>query len=82
MDKILNHEHKKIYEWMKTIRFRKKFIGGVDEEDVWAKINELNELYDRALSAERARYNALLKQQRQSTAIKPRTSGTGGIERE
>jgi len=82
MNKILNHEHKNIADWLKTVRFRKKFIGGVDEHDVWAKIEQLNEMYDRALSAEHARYNALLAQQRQSSSIKPRTPGPNKIERE
>ena len=82
MSKTLNHEHKNIADWLKTVRFRKKFFGGVDEQDVWAKIEQLNEMYDRALSAERARYNALLAQQRQSSSIKPRTPRPNKIERE
>ena len=82
MNKILNHEQKKIGEWLKTVRFRKKFIGGVDEEDVWAKIEQLNEMYERALSAERARFNTLLAQQRQSSSLKPGTPKSTGIERE
>lgn len=81
MNKILNHEQKKIGEWLKTVRFRKKFIGGVDEEDVWAKIEQLNEMYEKALSAERARYDALLAKQRRSSSLKPRTPGPEKTER-
>lgn len=56
----LNHEQARIQEWLKKVRFRKAVLGGVDEADVWKKIGELNTLYEAALSAERARYDALL----------------------
>lgn len=56
----LNHEQARIQEWLKKTRFRKAVLGGVDEADVWKKIGELNTLYEAALSAERARYDALL----------------------
>lgn len=49
-----------VCSWLEKVRFRKKLFGGVDERDVWLKINELNELYERGLAAERARYDALL----------------------
>ena len=58
--KWLNHEQASIQKWLKQVRFKKKMFGGVDEADVWKKIAELNELYEAALSAERARYDALL----------------------
>lgn len=82
MTKILNHEQKKIADWLKTVRFRKQFIGGVDEQDVWAKIEELNEMYEKALSAERARYDALLAKQRKSASLKPGTPKPVQKERE
>ena len=82
MNKILNHEQKKIADWLKTVHFRKKFVGGIDEQDVWSKIEQLNEMYEKALSAERARYDALLAKQRQSTSIKPRTPEPKKTERE
>ena len=69
----LNYEHKKIAEWLKKIRFRKKIVGGVCEQDVWTKIEELNKMYEKALVAERARYDTLLAKQRKSTSIKPGT---------
>ena len=56
----LNHEQERIQKWLKQVRFKKAFLGGVDEADVWKKIAELNSLYEAALSAERARYDALL----------------------
>ena len=56
----LNHEQERIKKWLKQVRFKKVFFGGVDEADMWKKIAELNSLYEAALSAERARYDALL----------------------
>lgn len=58
----LNHEQEHIREWLKQVHFKKAFFGGVDEADLWKKIAELNSLYEAALSAERARYDALLAQ--------------------
>lgn len=57
---VLNHEQGQILEWIKKVRFRHKLFGGVDEADLWKKIAELNDLYQKAISAERARYDALL----------------------
>lgn len=65
---FMNHEQKKIAEWMTKVRFRKKILGGVDEQDVWQKIEELNRMYEAALSAERARYDALLHEQRRTSS--------------
>lgn len=58
----LNHEQERIQKWLKQVRFKKTLFGGVDEADLWKKIAELNSLYEAALSAERARYDALLAQ--------------------
>lgn len=57
----LNHEQERIQKWLKQVRFKKAFFG-VDEVDLWKKVGELNSLYEAALSAERARYDALLAQ--------------------
>lgn len=56
----LNHEQARIQEWLKQVSFKRVNFGGVEEADVWKKIAELNTLYEAALSAERARYDALL----------------------
>lgn len=56
----LNHEQEYIQTWLKRVRFKKAVIGGVSEADVWKKIAELHTLYEVTLSAERARYDALL----------------------
>ena len=58
--KPLNHEQARIQKWLKQVHFKRAFFGGVDEADLWKKIAELNSLYEAALSAERARYDALL----------------------
>lgn len=58
---VLNHEQEQIRSWLKKVRFKPAVVGGVSEADVWKKIGELNAMYESALSAERARYDALLK---------------------
>ena len=73
MDKMLNHEQQKIAEWLRTVKFRKQMIGGISEQDVWQKIEQLNEMYEKALSAERARYDTLLAKQRKPSSLKPGT---------
>ena len=55
-----NENFKKIAEWLEQVRFRKKFFGGANEQDVWKKINELNDMYQAALKAERVRYDTLI----------------------
>ncbi|MCD8074684.1 MAG: hypothetical protein LUF27_06575 [Lachnospiraceae bacterium] len=59
----VNAGHQKMLTWLKKVRFRKKVFGGVDEADVWRKLEELNRLYEASLVAERARYDALLEAQ-------------------
>ena len=51
-------EQLEILAWLKTVQFKKVRFGGVDEADVWKKIEELNSLYEKALLAERARFEA------------------------
>jgi hypothetical protein len=62
----LSQEFLKIAQWLKRLRFRKKFFGGVSEQDVWKKIGELNAMYEEALRAERIRYDALIEHYRKS----------------
>ena len=57
-----------IESWLKQVKFRRRLFGGVDETQVWTKIRELNELYQQALVAERARYDALLAEQSKGVA--------------
>ena len=45
----------------RKVKFRKNLLGGVDEVQMWKKLEELYGLYENAIRAERARYNALLE---------------------
>lgn len=54
--------------YLGKLRFKRRVFGGVDEADVWRKIEKLNGLYEEALRAERIRYDALLAEQRRQTA--------------
>lgn len=56
-----NPKIKEIAEWLDKVRFRKKFFGGLDEQDLWKKIDELNTMYQAALEAERVRYDTLIE---------------------
>ena len=49
-----------IAQWVNTVRFRHVLLGGLDESDVWKKVEELQRLYETALAAERVRYDSLL----------------------
>lgn len=62
----LNHEHEKLKEWFRTVRFRKVLFGGVDEVHLWKKLEELNQIYENSLSAERARCDALIADHQKS----------------
>ena len=57
--RFLPDYEEKIAAFLRTMKFRRK-IGGVDEKDAQQKIEALNELYQEALLAERARCDALL----------------------
>lgn len=72
----LNREQLQIANWLKTARFRKQLFGGISEEDVWKKIEQLNELYDAALRAERIRYDVLLKERLNNTEPLPQAAET------
>ena len=61
----LNAEHDKLIQWFQTVRFREKLFGGIDEVYLWRRLEELNRLYESALTAERARYDALLEMYRE-----------------
>lgn len=59
-------QEEKIADWLERLKFRKRIFGGVDERDVWKKIGELNDKYQEALIAERARYDALIAERDRS----------------
>ena len=64
-------EHLQIIKWLKEVKFQKKLFGGVSEQDVWKKLEKLNEMYDAALTAERIRYDTLLEQLQIMNNYKP-----------
>lgn len=55
-----NREQQRIGQWLKTVKFRRALFG-VSEKDVWKKLGELNEMYKRAIMAERVRCDALIE---------------------
>ena len=57
----MNREHERLLEWFRTVRFKRTLIGGINEVQLWKKLAELNEIYEAALRAERARYDALIE---------------------
>lgn len=57
-----NPWEKKIAKWLKGMKLRPVFFGGVSEKQVWKRIGELNEMYQQMLAVERARYEVLLHQ--------------------
>lgn len=38
-----------ISEWLSNVKFKKNIMGGLDEADVWKKIQELNDLYEKLI---------------------------------
>lgn len=68
---VLNREQEEIINWLEKVKFSKQLLGGVNEQDVWKKINELNEMYEAALRAERIRYDALLEEQKKRYESNP-----------
>ena len=70
----LDFHRSQIAKYLKKLRFKPRLFG-VDQADVWKKLEELNSLYETALLAERARYDALLEA---VGAAGPRDPGEGG----
>ena len=62
-ESCISPEQEAIIQWFRTVKFRKKLLGGVDEAAMWKKLEELYALYEAAIHAERTRYNVLLEQQ-------------------
>jgi hypothetical protein len=62
-ESCISPEQEAIIRWLRTVKFRKNLLGGVDEAAMWKKLEELYALYEAAIRAERTRYNVLLEQQ-------------------
>lgn len=54
----LDEKFNEIREWLNSVSFKKARFGGVDEADVWKKIDELNSLYEKTLIAVLAEQNS------------------------
>lgn len=61
-------EHKIIAEWLDAVSFKHVRFGGIDEADVWKKLEELNRMYEKMLIAERAKYETILRAHCKSNA--------------
>ena len=71
----ISREQQEILEWLRKVKFRKKLLGGVDEVQLWKKLEELYGLYANAIRAERARYDALLALSGADAPAPPRPHG-------
>lgn len=61
------------------MKFRKKLLGGVDEKDVWKKLEELQQEYETAYHRQAAYYQALLEER--DRALARFTEDKGGVAR-
>lgn len=57
-----------IAEVFKTMKFKKKFLGGVDERDVWKKLDKLQKEYRSAYEMQQERYEARLQERDEEIA--------------
>ena len=64
-----------IAEVFKTLRFQKKFIGGVSEKSVWKQLDKLQKEYRSAYEMQEERFKALLQERDEEIAsLKKRLS--------
>lgn len=67
-----------VAEVFKTLKFRKKLIGGVDEMDVWKKLDLVQKEYRSAYEMQEERYKALLAERdAEIVSLKNKDSGGG-----
>ncbi len=57
-----------IAEVFKTLRFRKTFVGGVDEKSVWKQLDMLQKEYRSAYEMQEERFKALLQERDEEIA--------------
>lgn len=57
-----------IAEVFKTLHFKKKIIGGVDEMDVWKKLDKLQKEYRSAYEMQQGIYEARLQERDEEIA--------------
>ena len=54
-----------IAEFIKKMRFQKSLFGGVSENSVWKKIDDLNNEYKSLFDAQEVKYQTLLEERDQ-----------------
>lgn len=54
-DAVLDSELEELRQWLSKVKFRRVPFGGVDEADVWKKLDELNSLYEKLLLIQQTR---------------------------
>lgn len=54
-----------IAQYLKTLRFRKRIIGGIDEADVWKQLADLHKEYQHAFDIQAEVSQALLGEKEQ-----------------
>lgn len=59
VEQTLSREHRAVSKWLSQVEFAPRLFG-VDEADVWRKIERLCELYEDALEAEREKNEKLV----------------------
>ena len=72
MRNYVSDEYKKVVSFLKGLKFRRVFFGGIDEKHVWQKLEELSRLYDRAVEAERISGRALISEYKQTAYLEIR----------
>ena len=77
---VENRETKRIAQWLRKVHF-KRALFGVSEKDVWKKLDELNDMYKRAIMAERVRCDALIEERcaRLESELRGASDGEGGV---
>ena len=62
------HTMQDIAQALAKMKFRKKTFGGVEEADVWRKLESLQNLYQQVYDEQAAYYQALLDERDQALA--------------
>ena len=57
-----------IADALSAMKFRKKIFGGVDEADVWKKLEQLQQTYQLVYDEQAAYYQALLDEREEALA--------------
>lgn len=71
------HTMQDIADALSAMKFRKKTFGGVEEADVWRKLESLQNLYRQVYDEQAAYYQALLDQKDQALAELRGSKGGG-----